>query len=151
VAVAASAVLGIVALWVLVPTNRIYAITATIVAIARLRVLPSAGAAEIAGDLAAERGHAGPRALLRRWPQRQRGDGHPGWRPRAAHQWTARALIDTAGSAPRFSGEYWLSPLAVIARPQAQDMLVVGFGGGVVIEATPPAYGASTSSSSSRR
>jgi spermidine synthase len=48
------------------------------------------------------------------------------------------ALMDGPGSIPRFSGEYWLSPLAVIARPQTRDMLIVGFGGGVVIEAVPP-------------
>ena len=48
------------------------------------------------------------------------------------------ALMDTPGSVPRFSGEYWLSPLAVIARPEARDMLIVGFGGGVVIEGAPP-------------
>ena len=36
------------------------------------------------------------------------------------------ALMDSPGSVPRFSGEYWLSPLAVIARPQARDMLIVG-------------------------
>ena len=48
------------------------------------------------------------------------------------------ALMDTPGSVPRFSGEYWLSPLAVIARPEARDMLMVGFGGGMVIEGAPP-------------
>jgi hypothetical protein len=48
------------------------------------------------------------------------------------------AIMDGRGSLPRFSGEYWLSPLAVIARPAAKDMLVVGFGGGVVLEAVPP-------------
>ena len=36
------------------------------------------------------------------------------------------ALMDGPGSVPRFSGEFWLSPLAVIARPQARDMLIVG-------------------------
>ena len=48
------------------------------------------------------------------------------------------ALMDSPGSVPRFSGEYWLSPLAVIARPQTADMLIVGFGGGVVVEGVPP-------------
>jgi spermidine synthase len=48
------------------------------------------------------------------------------------------ALMATPGSVPQYSGEYWLSPLAVIARPQARDMLIVGFGGGVVVEAVPP-------------
>jgi len=48
------------------------------------------------------------------------------------------ALMDSTGSLPRFSGEFWLSPIAVIARPQTRDMLIVGFGGGVVIEGVPP-------------
>jgi spermidine synthase len=48
------------------------------------------------------------------------------------------ALMDSPGMTPRFSGEFWLSPLAVIARPAARDMLVVGYGGGVVIEGVPP-------------
>jgi spermidine synthase len=48
------------------------------------------------------------------------------------------AIMDGRGSLPRFSGEYWLSPIAVVARPAAKDMLIVGFGGGVVVEAVPP-------------
>ena len=48
------------------------------------------------------------------------------------------ALIETPGSAPRFSGEFWLSPLAVIARPRTESMLVIGYGGGVVLDAVPP-------------
>lgn len=48
------------------------------------------------------------------------------------------AMMDTPGIAPRFSGEYWLSPLAVIARPATGSMLVVGYGGGVVVEGVPP-------------
>ncbi|MEJ0040045.1 MAG: fused MFS/spermidine synthase [Gammaproteobacteria bacterium] len=48
------------------------------------------------------------------------------------------AMMETRGMAPRFSGEFWLAPLAVIARPAVQSMLVVGYGGGVVVEAVPP-------------
>jgi predicted membrane-bound spermidine synthase len=48
------------------------------------------------------------------------------------------AMIDSPGSPPRFSGEFWLSPLAVIAHPAAQSMLIVGYGGGSVIEGVPP-------------
>lgn len=48
------------------------------------------------------------------------------------------AMIDMPGSPPRFSGEFWLSPLAVIARPRTANMLIVGYGGGVVIEGVPP-------------
>lgn len=48
------------------------------------------------------------------------------------------AAMETPGQPPRFSGEFWLAPLAVLARPDATDILVVGYGGGVVIEAVPP-------------
>jgi spermidine synthase len=47
------------------------------------------------------------------------------------------ALMEMSGTSPRFSGEFWLSPLAVIARPSVENMLIVGFGGGVVIENVP--------------
>ncbi|HKZ74605.1 MAG TPA: fused MFS/spermidine synthase, partial [Steroidobacteraceae bacterium] len=48
------------------------------------------------------------------------------------------ALMEMPGSPPRFSGEFWLSPLAVLARPRTERMLVVGYGGGVVLEGVPP-------------
>ena len=48
------------------------------------------------------------------------------------------AMMETRGMSPRFSGEFWLAPLAVIARPKAESMLVVGYGGGVVVDAVPP-------------
>ena len=48
------------------------------------------------------------------------------------------ALMESPGTLARFSGEYWLSPLAVLARPDTRDMLIVGFGGGVVVEGVPP-------------
>ena len=48
------------------------------------------------------------------------------------------AMMDTPGAAPRFSGEFWMSSLAVLARPEAEHMLIVGYGGGVVVEGVPP-------------
>mgnify|MGYP000884397132 CR=1 FL=1 len=48
------------------------------------------------------------------------------------------ALMDSPGMSPRFSGEFWLSSLPVIARPDTADMLIVGFGGGNVAQAVPP-------------
>jgi len=36
------------------------------------------------------------------------------------------------------SAAHWLSLLPVLARPQARSMLMVGFGGGVALEAVPP-------------
>ena len=48
------------------------------------------------------------------------------------------ALMDSSGMSPRFSGEYWMSSLAVLAQSDARDMLIVGYGGGVVVEGAPP-------------
>jgi predicted membrane-bound spermidine synthase len=48
------------------------------------------------------------------------------------------AMMEMTGSVPKFSGEFWLSPLAVLARPEAKSMLVVGYGGGIVIDGIPP-------------
>jgi spermidine synthase len=48
------------------------------------------------------------------------------------------AAIDLRGTPPQMYAEAWMAPLAVLARPQLQDMLVVGFGGGRVLEAVPP-------------
>lgn len=48
------------------------------------------------------------------------------------------ASIDTLGATPQLYVEAWMAPLAVLARPQLQDMLIVGFGGGRVLEAVPP-------------
>ena len=47
------------------------------------------------------------------------------------------AMMETRGMSPRFSGELWLAPLAVIARPGTESMLVVGYGGGVVVDTVP--------------
>jgi spermidine synthase len=48
------------------------------------------------------------------------------------------AMMITRGMSRRFSGELWLAPLAVLARPHTESMLVVGYGGGVVVDAVPP-------------
>jgi spermidine synthase len=48
------------------------------------------------------------------------------------------ASIDTTGTVPQLYVEAWMAPLAVLARPHIADMLVVGFGGGRVVEAVPP-------------
>jgi spermidine synthase len=47
-------------------------------------------------------------------------------------------MMITRGMSPRFSGELWLAPLAILARPHTESMLVVGYGGGVVVDAVPP-------------
>ena len=48
------------------------------------------------------------------------------------------ASIAVRGSPPVQDPEKWLTALAVTARPDIEDMLVVGFGGGVVLEGVPP-------------
>jgi len=137
IAVYASAALGIAAVWSLQPAKRIYAGVATVVVLACCALfVPQA-----------------PMQLLRTSPLNidSRGrvlyydigrsasvvvlaqDGGLALRTNGLPE----ALMDTPGSVPRFSGEYWLSPLAVIARPNAEDMLIVGYGGGVVIEGVP--------------
>jgi spermidine synthase len=48
------------------------------------------------------------------------------------------ALVEMAGTPPKFSGEFWLSPLATIANPRATSILVIGLGGGGVIDGAAP-------------
>ena len=48
------------------------------------------------------------------------------------------ASISARGSPPVQDPEKWLTALAVAARPDTRDMLVIGFGGGVALEGVPP-------------
>ena len=48
------------------------------------------------------------------------------------------ASIAVRGSPPAQDPEKWLTALAVAARPDIEDMLVIGFGGGVTLEGVPP-------------
>jgi spermidine synthase len=47
------------------------------------------------------------------------------------------ALVEMHGAAPKVSGEKWLVPLAVLTRPDAGSLLLVGYGGGVVLDDVP--------------
>jgi spermidine synthase len=47
------------------------------------------------------------------------------------------ALVEMRGAAPKVSGEKWLVPLAILARPDAGSLLLVGYGGGVVLDDVP--------------
>ena len=47
------------------------------------------------------------------------------------------ALVDMKGAAPHMSGEKWLVPLAMLARPDSSSLLLVGYGGGVVLDGVP--------------
>ena len=48
------------------------------------------------------------------------------------------ASVAARGSPPVQDPEKWLTALAVTARPDIEDMLVIGFGGGVALEGVPP-------------
>jgi len=138
VAVFASAALGVAAVWVLLPVNRILAIATTVVAVAgcvffkpqapmTLLVTSPLNVGTQHRVLYYDIGRSASVVMLAQ-------DGGLGLRTNGLPE----ALMESPGSLQRFSGEYWLSPLAVIARPQARDMLIVGFGGGVIVEGVPP-------------
>jgi spermidine synthase len=138
VAVWTSAALGIVALWVLIRPNRWAATAATVAALAgcaffwpqppmKLLVTSPLNVGTTERVLYYDIGRSASVVMLAQ-------DGGLALRTNGLPE----ALMDSPGSLPRFSGEFWLSPLAVIARPAARDMLIVGFGGGVVVEGVPP-------------
>jgi predicted membrane-bound spermidine synthase len=137
-AVYASAALGIAAFWALGPVNRMVAGAVSAVAIAacaffvphtpvKLLMTSPLNIDNTGRVLYYDIGRSASVVVLAQ-------DGALALRTNGLPE----ALMDTPGSVPRFSGEYWLSPLAVIARPEARDMLIVGYGGGVVIEGVPP-------------
>ena len=47
--------------------------------------------------------------------------------------------MDLPGATMALNVESWMAPLAVLARPEAREMLIVGLGSGRVLEAVPPA------------
>jgi spermidine synthase len=47
------------------------------------------------------------------------------------------ALVEMHGAAPKVSGEKWLVPLAILTRPDTGSLLLVGYGGGVVLDGVP--------------
>jgi spermidine synthase len=47
------------------------------------------------------------------------------------------ALVEVHGAAPHVSGEKWLLPLAVLSNANTDNLLLVGYGGGVVLEDVP--------------
>jgi spermidine synthase len=138
VAVYASALLGVGAAWMLLPLNRVFATIVTVVAIAgcslfqpqppmKLLVTSPINVGNRARVLDYDVGRSASVVMLAQ-------DGGLALRTNGLPE----ALMESPGSLQRFSGEYWLSPLAVLARPDARDMLIVGFGGGVVVEGVPP-------------
>jgi spermidine synthase len=48
------------------------------------------------------------------------------------------ASIFRSGTPPVRHSQHWLTALPAIARPDAKSILMIGFGGGVALEATPP-------------
>jgi len=138
VAVCASAALGVIAVWALLPVKRVIAIVTTLLAVAgcvlfkpqppmTLLVTSPLNVGTRHRVLYYDIGRSASVVMLAQ-------DGGLGLRTNGLPE----ALMDSPGSLQRFSGEFWLSPLAVIARPAAKDMLIVGFGGGVVVEGVPP-------------
>jgi spermidine synthase len=141
VAVCASAALGVAAVWILIPVNRVVAIAMSVLAVAgcvlfkpeapmTLLVTSPLNVGTHHRVLYYDIGRSASVVMLAQ-------DGGLGLRTNGLPE----ALMDSPGSLQRFSGEFWLSPLAVIARPAARDMLIVGFGGGVVVEGVPPTVG----------
>jgi spermidine synthase len=47
------------------------------------------------------------------------------------------AIVDMQGAAPHVSGEKWLLPLAILSHSGTDSLLLVGYGGGVVLEEVP--------------
>src|SRR6478735_1053770 len=138
VAVFASAALGIVALWLLLPVNRILAIAVSVGAVVgcaffqpqapmNLLITSPLNVGTKGRVLYYDVGRSASVVMLAQ-------DGGLALRTNGLPE----SLMDSPGSLQRFSGEFRLSPLAVIARPKARDMLIVGFGGGVVVEGVPP-------------
>ncbi|HEU4592660.1 MAG TPA: fused MFS/spermidine synthase [Steroidobacteraceae bacterium] len=136
-AVLASAGLGVAALWALLPLGRIYTGALSLLAIAgcvaftphppmKLLVTSPLHIDDRGRVLFYDIGRSASVVVLAQ-------DGGLALRTNGLPE----ALMDSPGSVPRYSGEYWLSPLAVIARPATTDMLIVGYGGGVVIEGVP--------------
>ncbi len=48
------------------------------------------------------------------------------------------STIYRRGAPPSKHSQYWLTALPAIARPEASDLLMIGMGGGVALEAVPP-------------
>jgi spermidine synthase len=142
VAVSASALLGVAAAWVLLPIDtsrrRTFGAVATVLAVLvcvlfrpeppmRLLVTSPLNVGSQARVLYYDVGRSASVVMLSQ-------DGGLALRTNGLPE----ALMDTPGTLARFSGEYWLSPMAVLARPETRTMLIVGFGGGVVVEGVPP-------------
>ncbi|MEO8016431.1 MAG: fused MFS/spermidine synthase, partial [Pseudomonadota bacterium] len=138
VAVGASAALSVAAAWLLMPLNRLAATAVSVLAItgaAFFRPQPPMALLVTSPLNVGAKGRVlyydiGRSASVVMLAQ----DGGLALRTNGLPE----ALMESPGSLQRFSGEFWLSPLAVIARPQTRDMLIVGFGGGVVVEGVPP-------------
>ena len=50
----------------------------------------------------------------------------------------SESAIPRRGMAPQSNSQKWLAGLIALARPDAQSMLVIGFGGGVALAGVPP-------------
>ena len=137
-AVIASCLLAVITTFILFRPGKMFAIPLTLAAVAATALfMPKA-----------------PEALLRYSPLRVNGQGEMLYYDvgrsaavlalRQGDQIAIRtnslpeASIDSVGTIPQLYVEAWMAPLAVLARPQLKDMLIVGLGGARVLEAVPP-------------
>ncbi|MEZ5475905.1 MAG: fused MFS/spermidine synthase, partial [Steroidobacteraceae bacterium] len=139
-AVVAGAALGVFGLWFLIRPNRPLAALGTLAAVAiailfqppvpRKLLVTSPLQIDSSGDvLFYDIGKSASVVVLEQ-------DGGLALRTNGLPE----ALMEMPGSLPRYSGEFWLAPITALARPGADSMLIVGYGGGVVVEGVPPSF-----------
>ncbi len=138
-AVAASALVAIAAIWLLERPSRALAITASVLVIGGIAAFwPSAPMALLRAStlninnsgrmLYYAVGRSSSVVVLAQ-------DGSLAFRTNGLPE----ALAEMQGAAPHVSGEKWLLPLAVLSTTNTDNLLLVGYGGGVVLEDVPEA------------
>ena len=136
-AVAASALLAVAAAWILERPSRPLAITVSVLALGGVAVFwpvaPSAllRASPLKIDSSGRMlyyavGRSSSVVILGQ-------DGSLAFRTNGLPE----AIVEMRGAAPHVSGEKWLLPMAVLSDANTANMLLVGYGGGVVLEDVP--------------
>jgi spermidine synthase len=138
-AVAASALLAVAAIWLLERTPRTLAISASVLILGGAAAFrPAAPAALLAASplkidssgrlLYYAVGRSASVVVLQQ-------NGSLAFRTNGLPE----ALVEAQGAAPHVSGEKWLLPLAVLSSASTDNLLLVGYGGGAVLEDVPEA------------
>ncbi len=136
-AVAASVLLAVAAIWMLERASRTLAITLSVLALGGLAAFwPSAPTALLRSS-ALDTNNSG-RMLYYAVGRSSsvvvvQQDGSLAFRTNGLPE----ALVDVRGAAPHVSGEKWLLPLAVLSNANTDSLLLVGYGGGVALEDVP--------------